>query len=73
MAASQRRRSPAGKSLTSWAVVATEDKASGHRPRAVNGRAPEATRVEIAGAPAIIVSQPETVTNVILKALDAVG
>jgi pimeloyl-ACP methyl ester carboxylesterase len=63
---------PAWKSLPTWAVVATGDKAAGADViRAMAERA-GATITEAEGSHAIMVSQPETVANVILAAAAAV-
>jgi pimeloyl-ACP methyl ester carboxylesterase len=63
---------PAWKRLPSWAVVATGDKAAGAdivRSMAVRAGA-EITEAE--GSHVIMISQPDTVTDVILKAIAAV-
>jgi pimeloyl-ACP methyl ester carboxylesterase len=63
---------PAWKHLPSWAVVATGDKAAGaDLVRSMAERA-GAKITEIDGSHVIMVSQPETVTNVILDAVAAV-
>jgi pimeloyl-ACP methyl ester carboxylesterase len=63
---------PAWKSLPSWAVVATGDKAAGaDLVRSMAQRA-GADIVEIEGSHVIMVSQPQAVTDVIVKAAQAV-
>ena len=63
---------PAWKTLPSWAVVATGDKAAGTDVvRAMAERA-GATITEVEGSHVIMISQPQAVTDVILQALDAV-
>jgi pimeloyl-ACP methyl ester carboxylesterase len=65
--------SPAWKSLPSWAVVATGDKAAGaDLVRSMAQRA-GADITEIEGSHVIMVSQPQAVTEVIVKAATAVG
>jgi pimeloyl-ACP methyl ester carboxylesterase len=62
---------PAWKSLPSWAVVATSDKAAGTDVvRAMANRA-GATITEVAGSHVIMISQPQVVTDVILSAVAA--
>ena len=62
---------PAWKDLPSWAVVATSDKAAGTDiVRSMAERA-GATITEIEGSHVIMISQPETVADVILNALAA--
>jgi pimeloyl-ACP methyl ester carboxylesterase len=64
---------PAWKSLPSWAVVATGDKAAGtDLVRSMAQRA-NAGIVELEGSHVIMVSQPQAVTDVILSAVAAVG
>jgi pimeloyl-ACP methyl ester carboxylesterase len=64
---------PAWKRLPSWAVVATEDKAIGaDLVRSMAQRA-GADIVEVAGSHVIMISQPDAVTNQILKAIRAVS
>jgi pimeloyl-ACP methyl ester carboxylesterase len=64
---------PAWKTLPAWAVVATGDKAAGSdvvRSMAVRAGA---TITEVAGSHVIMLLQPQAVTEVILKAIAAVG
>jgi pimeloyl-ACP methyl ester carboxylesterase len=64
---------PAWKSLPSWAVVATADKAAGSDVvRSMASRA-GATITEVAGSHVIMISQPQVVTDVILTAVAAVS
>ncbi len=64
---------PAWKTLPSWAVVATGDKAAGADViRAMAERAGAAI-TEVEGSHVIMISQPQVVTNVILRAVAAVG
>jgi pimeloyl-ACP methyl ester carboxylesterase len=63
---------PAWRKLPSWAVVATGDKAAGSDVvRSMAGRA-GADIVEVEGSHVIMVSQPQAVTDLILKAAQAV-
>jgi pimeloyl-ACP methyl ester carboxylesterase len=67
-----RSGSPAWKSLPSWAVVATEDKAAGAdlvRSMALRAGA-EITEVE--SSHVVMLSKPQAVTDVIVRAADAV-
>jgi pimeloyl-ACP methyl ester carboxylesterase len=64
---------PAWKSLPSWAVVATQDRAAGTDiVRSMAERA-RATITEVEGSHVIMISQPQAVTDVILSAVAAVG
>ena len=63
----------AWKTLPSWAVVATGDKAAGtDLVRSMAERA-GATITEVEGSHVIMISQPQAVTDVILQAIDAVS
>jgi pimeloyl-ACP methyl ester carboxylesterase len=64
---------PAWKSLPSWAVVATGDKAAGSDVVRFMATRAGATITEVEGSHAIMLSQPQVVTDVILTALDAVS
>jgi pimeloyl-ACP methyl ester carboxylesterase len=69
LAFSEPSGAPAWKSLPVWAVVATGDKAAGSDVvRSMAGRA-KATIVEIEGSHAIMISQPQAVTDLILTAI----
>ena len=64
---------PAWKTLPVWAVVATADKAvGGGEVRSMADRA-GADIVEVEGSHVIMISQPEVVTDVILRAAQAVS
>jgi pimeloyl-ACP methyl ester carboxylesterase len=63
---------PAWKTLPSWAVVATGDKAAGTDVVRSMAERAGADITEIAGSHVIMISQPDAVTHVILKALRAV-
>ena len=63
---------PAWKSRPSWAVVATGDKAAGADVVRSMAERAGATITEVEGSHVIMVSQPEAVTDVILKAVEAV-
>ncbi len=64
---------PAWKTLPSWAVVATGDKAAGSDVIRAMARRAGATITEVAGSHVIMISQPQVVTDVILSAVAAVG
>jgi pimeloyl-ACP methyl ester carboxylesterase len=64
---------PAWKSLPSWAVVATGDKAAGTDVVRSMAERAKATITEVEGSHVIMISQPQAVTDVILSALAAVG
>ena len=73
LAFSERSGPPAWKSLPSWAVVATGDKAAGaDLVRSMAERA-GATITEVDGSHVIMISQPQAVTDVILEARAAVA
>jgi pimeloyl-ACP methyl ester carboxylesterase len=63
---------PAWKRLPSWAVVATGDKAAGSDVVGSMVRRAGADIVEVEGSHVIMVSQPRAVTDLILKAAQAV-
>ena len=64
---------PAWKSLPSWAVVATGDKAAGSDVVRSMAQRAGATITEAEGSHVIMVSQPKVVTDVVLQALAAVS
>ena len=64
---------PAWKTLPSWAVVATGDKAAGADVIRAMARRAGATITEVEGSHVIMISQPQAVTDVILSAIAAVG
>jgi pimeloyl-ACP methyl ester carboxylesterase len=64
---------PAWKSLPSWAVVATADKAAGSDLVRSMAQRAGAEIVEVDASHVVMVSQPQAVTDLILKALHAVS
>ena len=60
---------PAWKSVPSWAVVATGDKAAGSDVVRSMAERAGATITEVEGSHVIMISQPQVVTEVILRAL----
>jgi pimeloyl-ACP methyl ester carboxylesterase len=64
---------PAWKTLPSWAVVATGDKAAGADVILSMAKRANAKVVELEGSHVIMISQPQKVTDVILEALKAVS
>jgi pimeloyl-ACP methyl ester carboxylesterase len=64
---------PAWKTLPCWAVVATGDKAAGSDVVRSMAQRAGADIVEVEGSHVVMVSQPQAVTEVILKAVQAVG
>lgn len=64
---------PAWKTLPSWAVVATGDKAAGSDVIRSMAKRAGATITEVEGSHVIMISQPQVVTDVILSAVAAVG
>jgi pimeloyl-ACP methyl ester carboxylesterase len=65
---------PAGwKALPSWAVVATGDKAAGSDLVRSMAQRAGADIVEVDGSHVVMVSQPQAVADVVLKAVHAVG
>ena len=64
---------PAWKSLPSWAVVATGDKAAGADVVRSMAERAGATITEVEGSHVIMISKPQVVTDVILSAVAAVG
>lgn len=73
LAFSEATGSPAWKSLPSRAVVPTGDKAAGSDVLRSMAERAGATITEIDGSHAIMISQPQVVTDVILTAIDAVS
>jgi pimeloyl-ACP methyl ester carboxylesterase len=72
LAFSEANGKPAWKKLPSWAVVATGDKAAGADVVRSMAERAEATITEVEGSHVIMVSQPQVVTDVILRALEDV-
>ena len=64
---------PGWKTLPSWAVVATGDKAAGSDVVRSMAQRAGADIVEVEGSHVIMISQPQAVANLILKAVQAVG
>jgi pimeloyl-ACP methyl ester carboxylesterase len=64
---------PAWKTLPSWAVVASGDKAAGSDVVRAMARRAGATITEVEGSHVIMISQPQAVTDVILSAVAAVS
>ena len=64
---------PAWKSLPSWAVVATDDKAAGSDVIRSMAKRAGATITEVEGSHVIMISQPQVVTDLILSAVVAVS
>jgi len=64
---------PAWKTLPSWAVVATGDKAAGSDVIRSMAKRAGATITEVEGSHVIMISQPRVVTDVILSAVAAVS
>jgi pimeloyl-ACP methyl ester carboxylesterase len=73
LAFSERSGPPAWKSLPSWTVVATGDKAAGADLVLSMAERAGATITEVDGSHVIMISQPQAVTDVILEARAAVG
>jgi pimeloyl-ACP methyl ester carboxylesterase len=72
LAFSEANGKPARKKLPSWAVAATGDKAAGADVVRSMAERAEATITEVEGSHVIMVSQPQVVTDVILRALEDV-
>jgi hypothetical protein len=64
---------PAWKKLPSWAVVATGDKAAGADVVRAHAQRAAADIIEVEGSHVIMISQPQVVTDHILKAVQAVA
>lgn len=64
---------PAWKTIPSWAVVATGDKAAGTDVIRSQAQRAKAQITEIEGSHVIMVSQPQAVTDVIIQALASVA
>ena len=72
LAFSEPNGEPAWKSLPSWAVVATGDKAAGSDVVRSMAERAGATISEVEGSHVIMISQPQAVTDVILRTLNDV-
>ena len=68
---SEKAGPPAWRSIQSWAVVATGDKAAGTDIVRSMAQRAGAKITEVEGSHLIMVSQPDAVTEVILEAADA--
>lgn len=64
---------PAWKTLPAWTVVATGDKAAGSDVIRSMAERAGATITEVEGSHVIMISQPQAVTDVIMRAVAAVG
>jgi hypothetical protein len=64
---------PAWKRLPSWAVVATGDRAAGSDLVRSMAQRAGADSVEVEGSHVIMISQPQAVTNLVLKAVHALS
>ena len=64
---------PAWKTLPSWAVVATGDKAAGADVILSMAQRANAKIVELEGSHVIMISQPQAVADVILEAVEAMS
>ena len=73
LAFSELSGAPAWKSLPSWAVVPNGDKAAGSDVLRFLAERAGAAITEVEGSHAIMISQPQAVTDVILTAVDAVA
>jgi pimeloyl-ACP methyl ester carboxylesterase len=73
LAFSEPTQATAWKHLPSWAVVASGDKAAGADVIRAEAERAGAQITEVEGSHVIMISQPQTVTDVILEALVSVG
>jgi pimeloyl-ACP methyl ester carboxylesterase len=73
LAFSEPSGAPAWKNVPCWAVVATGDKAAGADVIRSMAKRAGAEITEVEGSHVIMISQPDAVTDVILKAIAAVG
>src|SRR5205814_10510061 len=73
LAFSDKSGPPAWKSRPSWAVVSTGDKTIGSDLVRFMAKRAGATITEVEGSHAIMISQPQAVTDVILTAVAAVS
>jgi pimeloyl-ACP methyl ester carboxylesterase len=64
---------PAWKTLPSWAIVATEDKAAGTDVVRSMAQRAGATITEVQGSHVFMIGQPQVVVDVILQAMQQVG
>jgi pimeloyl-ACP methyl ester carboxylesterase len=70
---SEKNGPAAWKNLPAWAVVATGDKAAGADVVLSMAQRAKAEITEVKGSHVIMISQPQAVTDTIMKALEAVG
>ncbi len=70
---SERTGTPAWRSLPSWAVIPTGDKAAGTDVLRRMAERAGATITEAEGSHVIMISQPKVVTDVVREALRAVA
>ncbi len=70
---SEPTQSPAWKSLPTWSIVPTGDKAAGTDVLQFTAERAGATTVELDGSHVIMISQPKAVTDVILSAIASVS
>jgi pimeloyl-ACP methyl ester carboxylesterase len=70
---SEKNGPAAWKNLPAWAVVATGDKAAGADVVRAMAKRAKAEITEVDGSHVIMISQPQAVTDTIMKALEAVG
>jgi pimeloyl-ACP methyl ester carboxylesterase len=73
LAFSEPAGAPAWKTLPSWTVVATGDKAAGSDVIRAMAQRAGATIIEVEGSHVIMISRPQAVTDVILSAVAAVS
>jgi pimeloyl-ACP methyl ester carboxylesterase len=73
LAFSEPTTAPAWKSLPTWAVVPTGDKAVGSDAVRFMAKRADATMVEIDASHVVMISQPQAVTDVIMTAIDMVS
>jgi pimeloyl-ACP methyl ester carboxylesterase len=73
LAFSQPSGPPAWKNLPAWSVVSTGDKAVGTDAVRSMAKRAKATITEVSGSHAIMVSQPQVVADVVLRALASVN
>jgi len=64
---------PAWRTLPSWAVVATADRAAGTDVVRAHAERAGASITEVDGSHVIMISQPQVVTDVIQQAIAKVG
>jgi pimeloyl-ACP methyl ester carboxylesterase len=64
---------PAWKTLPSWAVVATSDRAAGTDVVRAHAERAGAAITEVDGSHVIMISKPDVVAEVIQSAIDKVG